>query len=267
MSEAVPIAAVEVNPKNGVIRKLLLEAGEISLIGGGCEFGQWYAFFSQDKLGGLKVDVTRAEFRSDAQGVQGVFEAGLPFGRYRLEFSDRLVMGALERSYQVESLDQGRLTDLVIRCAAAARDFPEGEILGRRYPHKFTNLFRLHETRRAAFQGKRLRLEFEILDSSAPRGYGEYTYVRDSKNDGWVMHHRLLARNGLSDEYVLRAWRYAFSSRQSFWVKPLRHVLWRVCEKHPWIKPTFQVGGNVFLKPGDRLTMRSRMRVMTAQSS
>lgn len=262
MSREAAIQALEINPKNGVIQRLILADREIPLIGGGCEFGQWYAFFSQDKLGGLKVDVTRAEFTHDARSVQGVFEAGLPYGRYRLEFSDRLVDGAVERSYMVESLEEGRLTDLVIRCAAAAEVFPQGEILGRRYPHRFTNIFRLHETRQAAFHSDVLRLEFEILESSMPGGYGEYTYVRDSIRDGWVMHHRLLARNGYSDEYVLRAWRYAFSSRESFWVKPLRHVMWRVCEKHPWIKPTFQVGGNVFLKPGDRLSMRSRMRVV-----
>jgi len=262
MSRPVPIVALDVDPHNGVIRRLLCPDREVPLSGGGCEFGQWYGFFSQDKLGGLNVDVTRVELEHDASHAAGVLEASLPYGRYRLTFTDRLAAGELDRAYTIESLEHGRLSDLVIRCCADPRTFPSASIDGRSYTHRRKNRFLQFPVRQAALQSDDLQIEFELTEVVAPPVLGVYTYVRDAMKEGWVVHHRLLTRNGASEEYVLRVRRATFSSQHAFWVHGLRHVLWRAAERHPWIRPTLQVGGNVFLARGARWSMRARLRLV-----
>lgn len=266
MMTMAPLVSLQADPASGVVKRLCCDGAELELSGGGAEFGDWYGFFSQDRLGGTNVQVERSEVTVEPTRSRGSFDVRLPSGLYRLCFTDWLQEGELRRDYQLESLGRGALGDFVLRTAVRRADFPSAEINdGVRRPHRGQNRMRQFKTKQATLERSEARLRCILTDVEAPARLGVYTYIRDAKTQEWIMHHRLLTENGASDEYVLRVRYRAFSSRNAAWVKPLRHVLWRAAERNPWIRPTVQVGGNIATAPGERWIMRSIVRVELAE--
>lgn len=261
MSNALPIDAIEADSRSGVVRALRCGARRIELTGGGCEFGDWYGFFSHEKMGGNSVEVLRSRVDVTDSGATGEIDVRLPKGEYRLRFEERLREGRLDREYVLEGLGAGALGDFVIRTTAAKTHFPSGEIREQTLAHIGENRMHQHAVRGARLIADDVALEFQLTDVDAPGRLGVYTYLRDEPTGLWVMHHRLLTEADASDEYVLRVRYSAFTSARSWWVRPLRRVLWRACERNPWIRPTIQVGGNINTEPGERWTMRSTLRV------
>jgi len=264
MSAVVPIDVIEADPHSGVVRALHCGTRKIELSGGGCEFGDWYGFFSHEKMRGNGVDVLDSRVSVSAAGATGDFRVRLPRGEYRLQFNESLRDGQLHREYTLDGIGEGALGDFVLRTTVPKRGFSTGELDGRRLEH--TNANRMHQlpVRSARLFGDDASLEFTLDFVEAPTRLGIYTYLRDEPTGLWVMHHRLLTESVASDEYIFRVRHSIFSSARSPWVKPLRHILWRACERHPWIRPTIQVGGLVRTQPGERWVMRSTLRVSAA---
>lgn len=269
MSDDRTIRAIQVDAErdSGVVRALICGRRTIALRGGGCEFGDWVGFFSHEKLGGNRAEILDKRIHADSQRVEGEFDVRLPRGRYLLRFEDRVADGALLRRYELESIGPGALGDFVLRTTASAGDFPIGWIAGQAVRHHNENYMHQHEQRRCWLDGAEAGLEFELTEVNAPGRLGVYTYLRDEPGGTWVMHHRLLTEREASDEYVLRVRHSAFSSRDRAWVKPLRHAMWRICERIPGIRPTMQVGGNITTRHGERWTLASRLRVVAPSAA
>jgi len=261
MSAAVPIDEIRVDPQGGDVRGLRCGDREIPLVGGGCEFGDWFGYFSQQKCGGSRCEIVAARIDAQPKCVRGEFDVRLPRGEYRLRFRDELMDGALHRDYTLVSLGEGALGDFVLRTAALAEDWPEGRIAGEAHRHAARNFMHQHPVRAAALLGAGLRLDFELTEVSAPQRLGVYTYLRDARSGEWVMHHRLLTERGASDELVFRFRHTVRSSAQSAWVRWLERPLWRAAERKSWIRPTIQVGGIIRTRPDEEWTLRSVIRV------
>lgn len=261
----IPIDAIVACPRTGVIRTLRCTGNDIQLTGGGCEFGDWYGFFSHEKLGGNRVSILRSQISVSESRSAGTIDVQLPCGNYTLGFDDQLERGTLRRTYHLTSLGLGAMGDMVIRSAVRAADFPSGVVGGCDETHQGMNRFMQFETLRATLSSGTLDLDFQADEPDAPGRLGMYTYLRDQPDGQWIMHHRLLTESHHSDEYVLRIRHAAYSSKSSSWVKPLRGILWRACEKHPWIRPTIQVGGNIVMKPGETWTMSATIRALQHQ--
>lgn len=262
----IPIDSLTASPKTGVIESLRCGSDIIRFTGGGCEFGDWYGFFSHEKLGGNRVTINLCNVNAAQDRANGTIAVALPCGEYEFRFDDRLDAGTLRRTYHLKSLGVGAMGDMVIRSAASAAEFERGEIAGRAPAHEGLNRFMQYETRAARLIGNGIELVFDADVPDAPGRLGMYTYLRDQPDGQWIMHHRLLTESGHSDEYVLRVRHGAFSSKSSPWVKALRGPLWRACEKHPWIRPTIQVGGNIIMKPGETWTMSATIRVVRRET-
>ncbi|MFN0135506.1 MAG: hypothetical protein ACKVS9_05230 [Phycisphaerae bacterium] len=262
----IPIDSLTASPKTGVIESLRCGNDIIRFTGGGCEFGDWYGFFSHERLGGNRVTINKCEVNSAQDRANGTIVVALPCGEYEFRFDDRLDAGTLRRTYHLKSVGVGAMGDMVIRSAVRAADFQRGDIAGRAPAHVGLNRFMQHETSSARLIGNGIELAFDADVPDAPGRLGMYTYLRDQPDGQWIMHHRLLTECAASDEYVLRVRHAAYSSKSSFWVKSLRGVLWRACEKHPWIRPTIQVGGNIIMKPGETWTMSSTIRVVRRET-
>ncbi len=245
-----------------MIRALRCADREIEFTGGGCEFGDWYGFFSHEKSAGNRATVLRSEVAVAHNRAAGTIDVQLPCGEYTLAFDDQLNGGVLRRRYHLTARGAGAMGDMVIRSAVRAADFSFGMVGDRTVTHQKLNRFMQFDTRTATLSTGTLDLIFEADEPDAPGRLGMYTYLRDQPDGQWIMHHRLLTESGHSDEYVLRVRHAAFSSKSSPWVKALRGPLWRACEKHPWIRPTIQVGGNIAMKPGETWTMSATIRVV-----
>lgn len=261
MTQLLPIDEIRVDAAGGDVRGLRCGELDIPLVGGGCEFGDWFGYFSQQKCGGNRCEIRDSKIDANGQRVEGVFHVGLPRGEYRLRFRDEILDGMLYRDYELESVGTGALGDFVLRTAATSTDWPSGRISGRIVKHIAGNHMHQFPVRAAEFLRPGVRIEFELTGVIAPQRLGVYTYLRDARTGEWVMHHRLLTERGASDESIFRFRHTVRSSKQSGWVRWLERPLWRAAERKPWIRPTIQVGGIIDTQPGEVWTLRSVIRV------
>ncbi len=257
----VPINRIDVDPRTGCVVRFLHDDGDFDVASWGCEFGNWFGFFSQARMGGTAVDILRKEVMPTAECVETRFEVRLPGGHYCFEGRDYLDQGEIRRRYVLRAIEESTLGDFVIRAALCGGRWSEGRIAGKRLMHSSKNRMYQYATSEASVCGGRWSLGFQTLDTIYPATLDNLLYLRDEPPGLWILHHRLLTRNGACDEYVLRIRRRIWSSRANPIVgnPVLRKMLWRFAERVPLPIPTVLAGGNIVMKAGDELVMSSKM--------
>lgn len=256
-----PIEQVEFDPATGMALQVAGDGWSLPFQGGGCEFGDWYGFFSQEKNGGTNVDILEKNIRIGMNEVEGSFLVGLPCGVFEIGFRETVEEGRLLRSYVLTSRQEALIGDFVVRMGMSSEYMPTGIIDKQYCTHGRHNVMRQLPVRSAGLAEKRLQVLSELVDVEASDRLGVYTYLRDCPSGRWIIHHRLLTESADSDEYVLRIRHAAYSSRRHAWVSPLRFLLWRSAERRSWIRPTIQVGGNIRMAAGEKWRLVARMSV------
>jgi len=260
MTRPVPIEHLAFDAQTGCVTALVWAGGTVPVESWGCEFGNWHGFFSQARMGGTAVEVRRRQVVGGPQEVTARFDVAYPGGTFRFTGREMLADGRLQRRYELEALERSTLGDFVVRLGAAASRWPEARLGDRRLDHRNRNRMVLLPERTARLVGPDLHLVSTLAAVDCPDSLDVLTYVRDEPGGLWIVHHRLLTRDGACDEYAFRFWRGTWSSYDHSWLrwKLMRRLFWRLAERRPGlIRATIQVGGNIALDAGTRLRMES----------
>lgn len=257
--EAVEITGFDYNPDSGCITAVKHSKGEIPIESWGCEFGNWYGFFSQAKTGGTNVDVIEKAVEGSEREIKSRFEVALPRGRYLFKGSETLVKGRIKRKYIIRALERSTLGDFVIRAGLCSRRWVRGYLGGRELRHRRSNTMVQLPESTACVRNDQWQIKFVMGETSSPKPLDVLTYLRDEPTGLWIIHHRLLAKDSDCEEYVLRFRNKIWSSREhkSVGWKLSRKLLWRCAERRLKRLPTLQIGGNILLASGEEVKMNS----------
>lgn len=262
-ADIIKITRLEINPDNGCITALECDKGKILIAGWGCEFGNWHGFFSQDKLGGSNVNIVKKEVSTTHEVAKSVFEIMLPGSHVVFRGLDILQDGRILRNYILEAKEDSTLGDFVIRAAVTSEKWREGRIGNGILRHRSSNTMRQMPVRVAYLSDDEMQIKFELDQIFSTEPLEVLTYLRDEPSGHWIMHHRLLTRDGSCDEYIFRCWHKTWSSYNNRFVQSrfLRKVFWRLAERKLKRFPTLQVVGNVILKKGKQISMTSNVTI------
>lgn len=139
--ESVPIEKVEYDENNGVLEVAhLQDDGSISPTGWGVECTNWHSFFSQEQMGGLKVQPEKASFCCGDEGVEGRIKINFVKGEYIVKIMEYLSKGLLYRRYRMTALKRSLFGDFVLRSRFGAKP-GDGIIIGDNiFEHKGSNI-------------------------------------------------------------------------------------------------------------------------------
>jgi len=263
-----PITGFETDPKSGCLSSISAAGVQMDVGGWGCEVGNWYGFFSQEKVGGRNVQVLDRSVLAGVATITARFEVALPRARVSLRSTETLHDGIIEREYSLEALDASYIGDFVLRSGFESRTWFEGMIGKYRLQHRHRDRMVQIKTKAGTLSSPDLRVVSALCDARFPQRFDLLTYLRDEPSGLWIIHHRLLTRGGDCDDYVLQM-RGGYMSVNGEWLIPriARRLLWRFSERNRGLGPTFQVGGNVRLSRGERLVLRSVLRLERACDS
>lgn len=260
----VPIQSLSVDPTNGCVTSLRTAHTALQVNSWGTEFGDWYGFFSQARMGGTNVKVVDGSIDTDTCGASTWAQVDLPRGSWLFEGSELLEKGVIRRTYRLTALADSMLGDFVMRWALPAAQWPTGIAGQDALSHSMAN--HMHDTSASVLALRStsgLYTEGELSRWDAPASLQPCSYLRDEPSGSWIAHHRLLADESLCAEYVLRVWRLTLSSKSLplIGVPFLRRPLWRRAERRPGRRPTIQIGGNARLQQGETLCLDGLLRL------
>jgi hypothetical protein len=262
-SLGIPIKSFSSDSDTGCISSFETVRGLIYLDGWGCEFGNWRGFFSQQRMNGLGAELVSKQIVQTRDQIRTKLEVLLPHGHFEFNGTDSLVSGAILRTYALTALRKSALGDFVVRTAVHGNDWPLASLGNKVVRHRKRNRMLERKEPEVLLSSEGLVLSIKVDYIRCHESMDFVTYVRDEPPHLWVIHQRLLARNGECDEYVLRVRRHVVSDGQWPIVgnKYVRTALWRISEHFWGILPTFQIGGNVFMEAGTKLEFLTTVRV------
>ena len=255
--------------ETGCLTSIEAETSTLPVSAWGCEFGNWHGFFSQERMGGTNATVMDKTVTVTRNQVRTKIEVSLPQAHCLFSGSDNIEAGKLIRTYRLEAMEPSLIGDFVIRSGFSCKLWPKAILGDRVLVHRGKNSLIEEDLGIVRMVGKAPTMEVKP-------GYGRFslpfrhlTYVRDQPGEAWIVHQRLLTKNGSCDEYVFRVRHHVFSSSTHRIVanRVVRKIFWRLAE-HFWGKiPTIQIGGNVKLLPGSEVELQSIMTLHSGDSA
>ncbi len=178
--------------------------------GWGCELGNIFGLFFQERLGGRRFQVESRELEpTTATSLGSTWQIRLPKGKFRLSTLDEFPSPTrIIRHIKVANADQTKvawLFDAVLRLAVPWEEGLVAEVENRELVHRSSNMYYDTEEPQVALRwpdGRRLTVRW-LGRPVSPPAMTPYLYVRDqparphageahSATPGWVIHARLL---------------------------------------------------------------------------
>lgn len=252
-----PISGFKCDHHTGCICSIECRDGSLPVDSWGCEVGNWHGFFSQAKMGGSCVEIERRNVLVELNRVVVRVEFRLPHGHFEFVGTDALEHGEIRRDYRLIAKCDSFLGDFVVRAAFRSEDWLHGGIPGKVWRHRSGNTMYQYPCQSACVWNDHEEVDFRTLNVVSPDTLDNLIYLRDEPSGLWILHHRLLTRDGACDEYVLRVRHNIWSSQKSSFVtnRWIRRLLWRFAERVPLRIPTILSGGNILMKAGQELVM------------
>lgn len=261
----IPIHSFVVSDETGCLQ--FIEAGDtiVPLAAWGCEFGNWYGFFSQEKMDITGAIILDKEITIRQNHVHTMIEVSLPEAHLRFQGVESLHSGKLIRTYRLQALEKSLLADFVIRSGFSCKLWPKAILGDKELFHRGKNSLFERDEGIVQMVGSFPTAILEPNYASLLLPLQHLTYVRDEPSGAWIVHQRVLTKNGSSDEYVFRMRHHLFSSYTCGVVgnRVFRKVFWRLAERFWGRIPTIQVGGNVIFLPGSEIELQ---QVISLQS-
>ena len=248
----------KVNKENGCVEILRIDNNDIRIWGWGVETADRYSFFSQDKLGGIKVKLLDKKIEITDENINSFFVVKLKKILLKITLEDKIEESQIKRRYVLESLTDGYLSDFVTRAVFDKKLVDKANIGGRIFEFYGLNLYRQYPTNKVLLNTKLGDIE---LVTKTPHYYSNFnllSYVRDEPPNKWVIHHRLLS--GCNQHLLLQF--YKFVLNEQFcpllrWKKFVEKFWLYSEEKNSRLPFTFQTASYSFLSKGDKLEMLS----------
>ena len=252
-----------INPDNGCVVHISLGNIHMNVLGWGTETSDRYSFFSQDKLKDTKVKILKKHIKYDDRHIRSRFILELRESLIELILEDTIQKLNIKRHYRLKMLQDGFLSDFVVRAVFNVNNINWAEIARTRYAHLNTNLYYEFPVTNIKLRTQFGFIESEVYKFIAPSNFVLVSYIRDEPPDKWVVHHRLLSSQ--DDEVLFQIYKFTFNSKVFPFIK------WSWIKQHFWllnerklskIPFTFQTSSNSFLKKGDKLDIYSIIRFL-----
>lgn len=254
-----PIKSWSICNEKGLVTRLITNSGAITISSWGCEFGDWVGTFAQHAMGGLNSSIVERHIDATENSISCRFDIALPTGYISSTSEDFLLDGVIHRTYSLRSLGESLIGDFVVRHAVPSAEWQKVQI-GRHWctHHNRNRMVQLPEDRIECVS-QDIKLISEVIGITKHPAFERVSYARDEIPGRWICHHRLLASKQGSDAFVVRIRNWTTISNSVRFYRLLRYPLWRLAERHSWVRPTIQICGLVRMQPDEKLLIHTRI--------
>ena len=202
---------IEIEESTGCLMKWKNpEFGEVNFIGSGCEFSDWFSFFSHERLGGLDISVRKIGMSASDKGFTSKWDIKTKKGSFSVEvdFQEKSMNVLFQRVIIVakQTVPVSWLGDAVVRFVLPTEAGMMAVVENCSAEHTASNTMRETEARSVSLQwpdGRSLNFKWAEGFPRHPIAMTPYLYIRDqaaspqekhkhSSMPSWILHGRLL---------------------------------------------------------------------------
>ena len=241
--------------RNLISRILTLKGKEYFFSGWGFEMGNWYSFFSLEKMGGLNSEGSDISISNDG----GTFETrgiiALENGRFSFLYTDEFESGKVYRSLTLTVIsEEAYLGDLAIRTCIPGR-FKLQLNSKLMKPKKRFNLYNvIPNPSTLTLDANSIKVKTSLLAD----GFERADYLRFQRDGNWILHTRGLSFS--MDEVFSKTIKGNRIKKDSWLLKtpPLRGLFTYARERlYPGM--SFQICHNKRLQKGESIILKEEM--------
>ncbi len=246
----------EIDSERNLISRILTSNGkEYFFSGWGFEMGNWYSFFSLEKMGGLNSECSDISISNDG----GTFETsgiiGLENGKFSFLYTDEFGSDKIYRSLTLTVLsEEAYLGDLAIRTCIPDR-FKLQLNSKLMKPKKRFNLYNIiPNPSTLTSDGNSVKVKTFLLADGLERA----DYLRFQRDGNWILHARGLSFS--MDEVFSKTIKDNRIKKDTWVLKiPLLRGLFTYARERLYPGMTFQICHNKLLQKGENIVLKEEM--------